>query len=147
LYEIIGIRIESMFQIFNGEKSTINENSILERQIMLREGWELFLQRPVMGNGIGSFARYIYPILGKAAFCHNNFLELMCGVGIVGALVYYSFHVMIAVDAFENKSPQTMVALAIMLQMVVAHIAVVFYYQKLEILFMVLLINLVKNRI
>ncbi|MGN0163990.1 MAG: O-antigen ligase family protein [Candidatus Ornithomonoglobus sp.] len=143
LYKILGIRIESLFEIMSGKKSSINENSTLERQYLIEEGLSRFRESPLLGKGIGSFAQYIFPKVGKLIFAHNNYVELLQGVGLLGTVVFYTFHFISMKSFFKKRNEKTTLAAVLIMQMLVAHYAVVFYYQKLEIIFMSLIMYLI----
>lgn len=58
----------------------------------LREGYtnlaiNIWLQSPLIGVGINNFA--VLNTLSQGSYSHNNYAELLAGVGIVGFLLYY----------------------------------------------------------
>jgi len=54
-----------------------------QRLLVLRKGWQLFLQQPVFGNGIGSTTLWNLPVS-----THNMYLLFMDDYGILGLLMY-----------------------------------------------------------
>src|SRR5690606_29786498 len=62
------------------------ENSSLHRIYFAVEGWEAFKKKPILGYGVNSF-RYYYGL-----YSHNNFIELLFGLGLIGFLTYYNIH-------------------------------------------------------
>lgn len=88
-YSIIGVRMESMFSAFSGESS--GDASIVERNYFKEQAWNLFLDNPILGYGHNCFSNYLqlinYSIL---TYSHNNYLEILSALGIVGFLIYYS---------------------------------------------------------
>lgn len=69
------------------------DNSTLIRQEMIELGWKWFLKKPLWGVGIGCphilSGRYI----GRDTYLHNNFVELLCGGGLLGFCIFYSVYV------------------------------------------------------
>ena len=89
-YEIIGIRIETMFEtMIYGKASALYSYSTDVRNDMLKEGFSLFLKTPVFGGGYNNF--YAHTVFGFD-YSHNNYIELLCSFGIFGTLIYYSKH-------------------------------------------------------
>lgn len=86
LYEITGQRIEAL--ILSLWDSSSGDGSTRIRAMMIDTGKNLFFHRPISGYGIGSFAE----ISGFNTYAHNNFVELLVGVGIFGAVIYYSLY-------------------------------------------------------
>lgn len=81
LYKIIGRRVESI-GIFNGTLDA----SMVTRTTMLQEGFDLFLEKPIVGYGLENYRLLsIYE-----TYSHSNYIELLTSVGIIGTLIYYS---------------------------------------------------------
>ena len=85
-YQIIGFRIEDMIsQMFHIGRGGFS-NSTMQREIMLKEGFEFFWNHPIFGGGekyFGSLTSTIYD------YSHCNYIELLCNFGLVGFCVYY----------------------------------------------------------
>ena len=92
LYNIIGIRIESMIQtLLYGSSARIFSNSTDVRNEMIKEGFFSFLRRPLFGGGWNYFranTRYF-----RYNYSHNNYIEMLCTFGIIGTVLFYSKHV------------------------------------------------------
>ena len=73
LYSIIGHRMESLLL----GTSSVQDNSMIERELMREYAWQLFLQKPIIGNGAGTFRDFFVNISGKYLYSHNNHLELL----------------------------------------------------------------------
>ena len=92
LYNIIGIRIESMIQtMLYGSSATIFSNSTDVRNEMIKEGFTIFLKRPLFGGGWNFFRANTR--FSQYNYSHNNYIELLCTFGLVGTILYYSKHV------------------------------------------------------
>lgn len=80
-YEILGVRLENMFELLlTGDT---NEASIVNRKNMIEYALLLFTEKPILGYGVDNF-RVFY-----GTYSHNNFVELLVGLGIIGAGTYY----------------------------------------------------------
>lgn len=87
-YDILGERIENMFDFFTGKGTT--EGSINERTTMMAYGLEAWRNKPILGYGIDNYrALFVGAPGGRYTYSHNNFIEVLVGTGLVGLLVYY----------------------------------------------------------
>lgn len=75
------------------------EGSMNERILMINKAFEIWSHNPVFGMGVDSF-RYIS---GFGKYSHVNYLELLATTGILGFLLYYSFHFVIFLKGFSRK--------------------------------------------
>ena len=78
-YNSIGNRFSSE----SGQESTDERNYIGDY------AEELFSQKPLLGYGIDNF-KTSNPL---KIYAHNNYLELLVGVGIIGTMIYYFMYV------------------------------------------------------
>lgn len=67
-------------------QGTDAESSSLHRLYFVVEGWSSFKEKPLLGYGVNSFRHYY------DSYSHNNFVELLFGLGLMGFLVYYQIH-------------------------------------------------------
>lgn len=104
LYSVIGYRIERTFLTLNQSNSNnttliINngsvgttDKSLLERKFYIKEANELFKKNVLIGYGGNGFVTHMREIgYYHVAYSHNNYTELLCTLGIVGFLIYYSY--------------------------------------------------------
>lgn len=63
------------------------------RKQMIEIGWNSFLYHPFLGIGIGSPHIIALRKIGEDAYLHNNYVELLCGGGIIGFCAFYSIYV------------------------------------------------------
>lgn len=88
LYEAIGYRMEGLLNSVTGEGQV--DASTQSRKQMAKLGISLWTQSPLYGHGINTFK----VINGQyAMYSHNNYVELLCGTGVIGATIYYAFHI------------------------------------------------------
>jgi len=63
------------------------------RDYIWASAWNLFLENPILGLGVGNSSRALQPTLpffffGKRMQTHNAYLEIMIDTGIIGILLY-----------------------------------------------------------
>lgn len=83
LYDSIGNRLESLYlQWVQGEDA---DASAITREKMIDIGMRMFYKEPLLGFGHNAFK------LGGGYFTysHNNYVELLCSLGIVGFAIFY----------------------------------------------------------
>lgn len=93
MYEMMGSRIEEMFDIMSG---TTSGGEDISRLMLIEYGIEWFKEKPIFGYGINNFrvlSDGTWMFAGRNFYAHNNYLELLVGVGVVGFLIYYSCYV------------------------------------------------------
>ncbi len=127
-YQIIGVRIENTFAFLSGEST--NEASINVRYGMTKVGLGFFLKRPITGYGIDNY-RFLY----SGTYSHNNFIELMVGVGAFGLLAYYMTHVVLVRDLLKTSKNRTLeiisfTFLAIIISYIILSPSIVYYDNK-----------------
>lgn len=141
-YELIGSRYESFIDIAQGQSSKINENSYYERRALRDLAIKLFERHPIGGVGIEAYSYYAALTI-RDTFSHNDYLQLLSCVGVVGFCLYYSQHVYIAVRLPKLQPCEFALGFVLLIQMFSFHTNVVFYYQKLEFVFLAFLVALV----
>ncbi|MDQ1339272.1 MAG: hypothetical protein QG567_424 [Campylobacterota bacterium] len=132
-------RFVSRFEFFYYSLQGIGgyDYSTEERQNFIELGLQLLGDRPLFGYGIDNFR-----IFG-GTYSHNNFIELLVGVGIIGAIAYYSMYAGLIVKVLKMDGGELKVLLAIFVFIIFAmDIAVVSYIDKLTI-YMLLLVSLI----
>ena len=133
-YEILGRRIQSVFEILAGKQSNIHETSVTGRIDLMGNAFSEFAHHPFLGMGINAFvSRYGY-------FAHNDFLELLATVGLVGFVAFYAQYAFIVRNTLHIQDARRYFLWVVFIQVFITHCFVVFYYQKLEILFIVFLV-------
>ena len=119
-YSILGRRIEKSLGI-NG--MTVDDSTIIRYQ-MLVDGINFFEKNPILGNGLDS-----YRILSQyATYSHNNFIELLVGIGIVGFISYYKMFYL--AYSFRNKTQYSNLFNTLIIVFFVLSISSVQYLQK-----------------
>lgn len=83
--ERIEVRFSEMSAVLDEGVNT--SGSTDERLYLIERGIEIFSEHPLLGTGIHTFR--LNNELGL--YSHNNFIELLVGVGLIGLSVYYFF--------------------------------------------------------
>lgn len=126
-YDNIGYRFESFLLMLRGAGG---DKSILGRQDMVEVGLRVFWDRPVLGYGINCFKDVYGAISGRVVYAHNNYIELLVDVGIVGVIIYYAYLFwMLFTSKCRIKS--TMFIKSILLAILVCDYGMVSYYDGL----------------
>lgn len=89
-YDVMGRRVEDMMNILTGQTQGSED---ISRVILIEYGLEWFKDNPVLGYGINNFrvlSNQTSLFLGHNFYAHNNYVELLVDVGIVGFFIYYS---------------------------------------------------------
>lgn len=96
-YYIAGSRIETMIDNFSGKN--YGDYSTIIRMEMIETGIHLLKNEPFLGYGIGSYS----VISGYGCYSHNNYIELLTGLGILGTFIYYSIYFYVIIRLFNVK--------------------------------------------
>lgn len=127
LYNIIGKRMQNMIEGFFGLGTS--ESSFNIRQDMIEKGFQFFSQKPILGYGINNF-RNLYDI---NTYAHNNFIELLVGIGLVGFTVYYIAYAYVLCKLFKTTfikpNRLSIIAFVINTCFLISHYAFVGYYE------------------
>lgn len=90
LYNILGYRIQAMVNTFILRDFASSSNSTGERGDMILFGLRTFIRSPLWGRGLNSFQNLYGIETGHYAYAHNNYVELLADLGLIGFLLYYS---------------------------------------------------------
>ena len=115
--------------------------STIYRMALIEEGWKSFVKRPILGYGVGySFEVISYGIYSSKTYLHNNYLELMVGLGTVGTILYYSIYIHLL--RLSTVCPDKVIrafACAIVILFLFSDIGSVSYYDKFSIWTLILI--------
>lgn len=62
--------------------------STYERKYLIQQAWLVFQDSPLLGHGLGTF----YQLNKLGLYAHNNYMELLANVGLIGTITYYSMY-------------------------------------------------------
>lgn len=130
VYNTLGKRLNSFMYIFSKE-GRIDESSII-RINMIRDGITYFLKKPFLGYGVDNY-RYLSHY---QTYSHNNYIELLVGLGIFGTIVYYFSYIFILfksfIEFFKGRKEIVIFIILIFLLLIV-DFGTVSYYERYNI--------------
>lgn len=107
LYDLVGFRIAGLLAIFDNS-TYIVDDSTLGRLKLFKAAYNVFCSSPIVGVGLnncGYISYYTYNIWGIVP-AHNNYIELLADVGVIGTVLYYGLLVISlyrGVSLLKNK--------------------------------------------
>ncbi|WP_019679569.1 O-antigen ligase family protein [Ruminococcus flavefaciens] len=90
LYNILGFRIQAMINTFVMHDFNSSSNSTGERADMIIFGLNKFVYSPLWGWGLNAFRELYGNSTGHYAYAHNNYVEILADLGVIGFCSYYS---------------------------------------------------------
>ena len=90
-YETIGYRFENTINSFLFGVRAVEESGDIVRMNMIHYGLQYFFEQPLFGLGQSGFAVRFMEDYGRMVYSHNNYVELLANLGIIGFLYYYCF--------------------------------------------------------
>ncbi len=91
---------QEMQQLYSSVvKDDTGDYSINLREFFIDTGIEIFKEKPILGIGLNNFAYYVknYTEYTEARYSHNNYIEMLSCLGIVGLILYYWLYLYILV--------------------------------------------------
>ena len=110
-HSIVGWRVESFLASFTGNGSVDSSTEIREEYVV--DAIRAWRERPLIGCGLDCY-REINEIK-KGMYAHNNYVELLADLGVIGAVIYYSAYVYCFVKLIKSKSKNELRWLLILL--------------------------------
>jgi O-antigen ligase len=126
----------ALLRIINGwirADYTNSDHSTIERLYFINESWNMFLRKPITGWGIGSFSEHLRQVGYSfiAIYSHNNYLEMLACLGLVGFLLYYSVYFKILLNTIlswqKDKNNFCVLVFVLILTLLFCEIGVVTY--------------------
>ncbi len=100
LYSVLGWRLEGLISSITGV-GTIDA-STKNRELYIKAGIQVFGNNFWVGCGLDCFRVLNSKITGDSMYAHNNYVELLADLGIVGAAIYYSIYFVIFSRLIKN---------------------------------------------
>ena len=139
-------RFDSFINLFTGEGKV--DSSTLIRQQMIEFGLISFLNRPLHGYGLNNFSVLYINYSGAATYAHNNYVEILVSIGLIGFFLYYwlygvilfNFRYLLKLKKHLTKENNLMysVLFCLLLINLLMDFASVSYYEKMTYVYMVL---------
>lgn len=89
LYWTIGYRFEDLIEIVTGNSDGTEDTSRFD---LAKYGLTWFQDRPIFGHGLNNFrvlSNKTSDFGGRNFYAHNNYVELLVDVGIIGFILFY----------------------------------------------------------
>lgn len=116
------------------------EGSTEERIHFLYLAQEMFFNNIFIGEGIRSF------VITYGTYSHNNYMELLANVGVVGFGIFYSIYVILLKRLFYFRNPEIKINLLLLLILLLfIDFTIVTYYSKFVLLMIVVIVWLIHN--
>ena len=136
LYNVLGTRLERTINYFKTDGQAF-DNSSRERDYYIRVAKNLFKESPIIGVGLNNFQYYIKKIgYYHVAYSHNNYWELLSGLGIIGTMILYSFYLYLLICNIKllNKNKEYLTGLlhALLLLFIICDYANVSYISMFQ---------------
>lgn len=121
------------------------DSGTLNRQNYIELGMRTWLQYPFGGVGINCPRLINAREFGENVYLHNNYVELLCGVGIAGFLIYYYMYFYLIIRLMKNRIKNKrfyIIGITWTLLLLIIDFGAVSYYSKIQAFyFMMLFIN------
>lgn len=98
------------------------------RMEMIKVGWNTFKSHPFLGLGIGTSS-----LLGFNTYLHNNFIEILASLGLLGFMLYYSIYVVSffrAIPLIKQRNKTAILAIVINVCWIAVQVGTVTYETK-----------------
>jgi len=79
-------------RLFNSRE----EASFVARQKLINVGLEQWVRAPLIGHGANQYRVLFQFDFGNEAYAHNNYIELLVNVGVIGTAIFYSVYLLMA---------------------------------------------------
>ena len=95
-------RIDGVVSIFSGRGKV--DSSAHKRLELIRAGLQQFLITPLFGIGLNNAHYLAISAVGSDYYLHNNYVELLAGVGLVGTVCFYAVYMRLAAGFLRFRS-------------------------------------------
>lgn len=136
LYDVLGMRVLSFYQITHGQASVYGETSTQFRALYAKRGFEWFLESPIWGNGINAYPAYNATFSdGRFCFSHCEYAEILSGLGVLGFIAYFFPYFRMGASAMRRgRTPESkelkVLLLTMVTELLLGSVFLVMYYEK-----------------
>ena len=130
LYQVIGVRLETMIEYFMSDHDA--DYSISLRSFYVGIARSILHEHPFLGIGINNFSYYVRAFGNTLSYCHNNYWEIAADLGIVGLFVYYWFYGYLFIKLARqtlNGHKSALLFITLLVQFLVFEYGIVNYYK------------------
>lgn len=125
-------RFEGLYAMFTGV-GTLDGSSML-RKLYIEISMEQFWQHPILGIGMDNARTAIVQSTYRHnTYTHCNYVEMLCDGGVIGFVLYYSFHCYLFICFIkrrENWTVYSRLCLGFLLMIIILDYGMVSYTEK-----------------
>ncbi len=118
------------------------DSSYRKRADMAEQGLKLWQQAPVFGNGLDAFRG----LSGQGTYAHNNYVELLCDLGLVGTLLFYTLHAQVLIRAARARPLLRLYCSIFVVMLLLADVGYVSYTSKQSVMILMILTVVTTSR-
>lgn len=136
-------RMYGLFETLTGEQG---DSSSMIRMEMIKAGFEQFVETPVFGIGLANASIVNEAATGKYTYLHNDFIEQLVNLGIVGFSLFYGvllYALVWLLKLLKTKQPPVLLSLIILVVFLINTYGSVTYYSKTTYIFITLWLSVV----
>lgn len=103
------------------------------RILYLKYGLQSFLSHPILGLGSGNSHLVTLFAAGKKTYLHNNYIEMLVNLGIIGFIIFYSIYACLLRDlkVYTKSVFEARVLFVLLIAQLVADLGVTSYSYKM----------------
>lgn len=101
-YSIIGWRMEAFLSQFTGKGSL--DSSAASRKILIDAAVDAWWKKPIWGHGLDCFRFFGKEATGRNYYAHNNYVELLADIGLVGFVSYYIGYAYVLIQLWKQRA-------------------------------------------
>lgn len=131
MFETINQRFTGMINAYMGNGRI--DGSARIRNVLVKAGLAQFVQAPVFGIGINNGSVVAMKAVGHDYYLHNNYVELLVDVGVVGTALFYALPLValvVCLKKVKQGDAEAVLVVAIMLAWLIIQWGYVSYYGK-----------------
>lgn len=139
LFTTINQRFTGMIAALLGKNGANHSATI--RLILIDAGMDQFFKTPILGIGINNGATVAAKVVGKSYYLHNNYVELLVDVGVIGTLLFYTTPFIClkrCLSAFKRNNKTAIITAIILIVWLVTQYGQVCYYSKFTYIYVAL---------
>ena len=87
---------------------------------MIEIGLQKWQESPLWGYGFDSFKYFNESVTGHFYYSHNNFVEMLYNLGIIGFIAYYSYYIKLLFASYNGKNRISLSVRAFSVAMVIS---------------------------
>ncbi len=97
-------RIENVINVFAYDDKKVSDGSIENRMLLYEIALNQISREPILGIGLSNFSGTNLNQMGLnvGTYSHSNIMEVTVSTGILGSLIFYSFHFLIFVSFLQS---------------------------------------------